>query len=244
MIDIHCHILDGVDDGSYCLSESVEMAKIAHEGGTTQIIATPHANASEAERNEWGERLENKLSVLNGELRSAHVPVKVLPGQEVFCTGDVVSLLRSGDVITLNRSRYLLVEFDFYSHSESIIDQCEMLIAEGVVPVIAHPERYTAIKENDQTAYRLKKRGCLLQANSGSLFGAFGRSSQNAVHGLLSESLVDFIASDAHSPYVRTPFLADAHEMVCDMYSPDYADLLFRVNPEKLIEDREIKAFY
>ena len=85
---------------------------------------------------------------------------------------------------------------------------------------------------NDQTAYRLKKRGCLLQANSGSLFGAFGRTSQNTVHGLLSESLIDFIASDAHSPYVRTPFLADAHEMVSDMYSLDYADILFRENPE------------
>ena len=244
MIDIHCHILDGVDDGSYCLSESVEMARIAAEGGTTQIIATPHANAPETDRNDWGDRLQRKLSVLNETLQKERIAVSVLPGQEVYCAGDVVSLLKRGAVIPLNGSRYLLVEFDFYARTDAILYQCEALIAEGIVPVVAHPERYAALKEDAQTAFRLRRRGCLLQLNSGSLFGAFGRTAQNAAHGLLAESLADFIASDAHSPYVRTPYMADAHELVSDMYSIDYAETLFRENPEKLLDNREIKAFY
>ncbi len=172
------------------------------------------------------------------------IPLTVLPGQEVFCSGDVVSLLKNGELITLNKSRYFLIEFDFYSRSELIADQCDALLAYGVVPVVAHPERYEALKENGQTAYRLKKKGCLLQLNCGSLFGAFGRSAANAAHGLLSESLADFIASDAHSPYMRTPYMADAHEMVSEMYSLDYAELLFRVNPGLLVRDREIKPAY
>ncbi len=244
MIDIHCHILYGVDDGSYCLSESVEMARIAYEGGTRQIIATPHANAPGNDPNAWGDRLAQRLAALNEQLRAENVPMELLPGQEVFCAGDVVSMLKNGALMPLNGTRYLLIEFDFYAHTDTIIEYCEALLAAGVVPVVAHPERYAAVKEDDQTAYRLKKRGCLLQLNSGSLFGAFGRSSQSAAHSLLADSLADFIASDAHSPYVRTPFLGDAHEMVSDMYSLEYADLLFRENPENLINDKEIQAFY
>ena len=244
MIDIHCHILDGVDDGAYCLAESVEMARVACESGTKQIIATPHANAPGVEQNTWGSFFVDKLAVLNERLKAEYIPVTVYPGQEVFCAGDMVSLLKSGEIITLNSSRYILVEFDFYSRSESILDQCDVLLSNGVIPVIAHPERYEALKESDQTAYRLKRKNCLLQINCGSLFGAFGRSAQNAAHGMLSDSLVDFIASDAHSPYVRTPYMADAHEMVSEMYSLEYADVLFRLNPEDLLQDKEIRPFY
>ena len=244
MIDIHCHILDGVDDGSYCLPESVEMARIAYESGTRQIVATPHANTPGGEPNAWGEMLEGKLYTLNDAIAKARIPLTVLPGQEVFCAGDVAGLLNAGEIITLNGSRYLLIEFDFYARSDTLVDECEALLAEGVVPVVAHPERYEAIREDEETAFRLKRRGCLLQLNAGSLFGDFGRSAQSAAHDLLSESLADFIASDAHSPYVRTPFIADAHEMVSEMYSLDYAELLFRENPALLVQDGDIKAFY
>lgn len=244
MIDIHCHILDGVDDGSYCLAESVEMAKVALEGGTEKIVATPHMNIPGTETVPWGEKTSGKLAALNEKLASEKIPITVYPGQEVFCAGNVVSLLENGSAITLNRTKYLLVEFDFYARSETILDQCDALIASGVVPVIAHPERYEALKENDQTVYRLKKRHCLLQINCGSLFGAFGRSARNIAHGLLEGSLADFIASDAHSPYVRTPYMADAHEMVSEMYSIDYAELLFRDNPEHLLQNKEIVAYY
>ncbi len=244
MIDIHCHILDGVDDGSYCLAESVEMAKIAVESGTRLIVATPHANTPDGDKNVWGSMLVNKLATLNRQLKAENVPLTVCAGQEVFSAGDVVSLLRSGAVITLNSTRYLLIEFDFYERTDAIIDRCETLLAVGIVPVIAHPERYEALKEDEQTAFSLKRRGCLLQINSGSLFGAFGRTAQNVAHDFLSESLADFVASDAHSPYVRTPYLADAHEMVSEMYSLDYADMLFRVNPGLLIRDKEIRGLY
>ena len=244
MVDIHCHILDGVDDGSYCLPESIEMARVAFDSGTRMIVATPHANIPGTDGNAWDETFEQKVDILNERLEEEQIPLTVCPGQEVFASGNLPALLERGDIITLNHSRYLLVEFDFYSRSDTIIDHCDALLAAGVVPVIAHPERYEALKENEKTAYRLKRRGCLLQLNSGSLFGAFGHSSQRTAHNLLSESLADFIASDAHSPYVRTPFIADAHEMVSDMYSLDYAELLFRDNPRQLVDDGDIKAYY
>ena len=244
MTDIHCHILDGVDDGAYCLSDSVEMARIASESGTRFIVATPHANAPGMPENAWDDAFTQKLAALNAALTKEHIPVTVLSGQEIFCAGGVLPRLRSGALITLNASRYVLIEFDFPARSEAIMDQCEELIAAGYVPVIAHPERYEALKEDEQIAYILKKMGCLLQLNKGSLFGAFGRGAQNTAHGFLSGGLADIVASDAHSPYMRTPFMADAHEMVSEFYSLDYAELLFRENPGLLIENKDIEVIY
>ena len=244
MIDIHCHILDDVDDGAYCLAESVEMAQVAFDGGTEMIVATPHANIPGSDGNAWDETFNEKLALLNERLEETGIPVTVCPGQEVFAAGDMPALLKSGAIITLNCSRYLLVEFDFYARTEELLDRCEELVAAGVVPVVAHPERYAALQENEETAYRLKRRGCLLQLNCGSVFGAFGRQAQRTAHRLLSESLADFVASDAHSPYARTPFMADAHELISDMYSLDYAELLFHENPLQVIGNGEIKSYY
>ena len=244
MIDIHCHILDDVDDGSYCLADSVEMGRVAAESGTQVIVATPHAYAPGLPENAWGETLQSKLDKLNAALRQARIDIRVLPGQEIFCEGDILPRLKDGRLIPLAGSGYILIEFDFDTDAELMFDRTEAILAEGYVPVIAHPERYEAVKEDAQNAYRLKRIGCLLQLNKGSLFGTFGRGAQNAAHELLGGSLADFIASDAHSPYMRTPFMADAHEMVSELYSPDYADLLFRENPGLLIENKEIGVFY
>ena len=244
MIDIHCHIIYGVDDGAFGLSESVEMARVAHESGTTDMIATPHANAPDLEPNTWGEDLESRLDKINNAIYNANIPVTVHPGQELFCSGDIVKRVKQGEFITLNKSRYILVEFDFYSSIEPILEYCEELVSIGLVPVIAHPERFAAVKEDEQAAYRLKKRGCLLQVNAGSLFGAFGRTSENIAHDLMDAAAADFVASDAHSPYMRSPFIADAHEMISEMYSPDYAEMLLHDNPAMVLADKKIESLY
>lgn len=244
MVDIHCHILNGVDDGSGCLSESVEMARIACESGTRVIVATPHTNIPGSEVYPWGDVLKKRLAALNEKLKAERIPLTLCPGQEVYYHGDVVALLKRGEITTLNGSRYLLIEFNFSASLNTILDACEVLSVIGIVPVVAHPERYDSLQENEDEVYRLKKKtGCLLQLNCGSLFGAFGQSAQRAAHGMLGEGLADFIASDAHGPYVRTPFMADAHEMVSELYSLDYAEMLFRENPDLLIRDKEIDAF-
>ena len=105
--------------------------------------------------------------------------------------GEILQRIRNGEFITLNNSRYVLVELDFYSSIEPILEYCEELVSAGLVPVIAHPERFEAVKEDEQAAYRLKKRGCLLQVNSGSLFGAFGRTSEGIAHDLMEAAAAD-----------------------------------------------------
>lgn len=243
MTDIHCHILDGLDDGADSLSESVLMARTAFESGTHIIVATPHANIPGSYDNFWDEELEAKLEKLNAELIKERIDVRVLRGQEVYCDGDVVEMLKNGDLVTINDTKYVLSEFGFYERRSKLVGMCDELCSEGYIPVIAHPERYECLQEDDETVYRIKEMGCLFQLNKGSLMGAFGKGAYDTAHYFMSEALADFIASDAHSPYMRTTFMADAHEMVCDMYSPDYADFLFRENPGLLVSGAEINSF-
>ena len=243
MTDIHCHILFGVDDGSDCLAESVEMARIAYDSGTRTIAATPHANIPGSVENEWGQLMEDRLAQLNAALKKEGIDLAVVPGQEVFAAGELVQRVKSGALITLNRSRYLLTEFDFYERSDFILETCDALLSEGIVPVIAHPERYDAVQSDEDLVISLRSLGCLFQLNKGSLFGAFGDAAQETAHKMLYDTYADFVASDAHSPYMRTPFLADGHEMVSEVYEPDYADLLFRENPALLLADKEILSF-
>ena len=240
MFDIHCHIIYGVDDGSMGLEESLRMARLAYSGGTDAIIATPHCNVPGSYRNFRSTELDGKLKEINSRLIEDGEKIRVFPGQEIFCAGSFTEDLKSGRLMTLNFSRYPLVEFDFSERGESVETKLGSLLAEGYVPIVAHPERYAFVQESTPAAYRLRSLGCLLQVNKGSLGGAFGDRARRSAHRLMEEELADFIASDAHSPYVRNPYLADVYEMVCEEYSYDYAKLLMEDNPLKVLRDEEI----
>ncbi len=240
MYDLHCHILFGVDDGADSAEESIRMARIACESGTKGIAATPHCNISEYDRNEWTSEFTRKIIMLNSTLEQLDIPVKIYPGQEIFCGEDVPKLLKSKKLITLNGSRYVLVEFDFGEFSENVYSRIERIMAEGYVPIVAHPERYGFVQEDPNAAYRLKNMGCLLQINKGSVKGGFGRGAFLAASGILQYQLADFIASDAHGPFVRTPFMADAHEYISERFSAEYADILFKINPVRVLKNKMI----
>lgn len=241
MNDIHCHILFGLDDGAVSIEESVEMAKLARSGGTRRIIATPHSNVTGSYRNIWCPEFADMLERLNDRLGTQGIDIEIFPGQEIFCGENFMNLLLDDKLITLNNSKYPLVEFDFYEHSASVYMKIKKIVSEGYVPVVAHPERYAFVSEDETSAIKLKNLGCLLQVNKGSLQGNFGRSAYKTAKFLLDNSFADFVASDAHSPYMRTPHLAEAFEIVAETYSFDYAHLLFSENSLAVIENRDIE---
>lgn len=241
MFDIHCHILYGLDDGSSGVEESLKMIDIARSGRTQGIIATPHCNVPGSYRNHWGEDLENRLKAIQKRLSENSDPFEVYPGQEIFCDGNFLEMLKNGELITLNHSRYPLVEFDFTERSSSVYEKLESVLAEGYTPVVAHPERYAFVQESPDAIFHMKRMGCLLQINKGSLKGAFGQGAFAASHFLVAHRLADVMASDGHSPYVRTPYMADAYEIICENYSYDYAELIAGINPQRIIEDKSIR---
>ncbi len=240
MIDIHCHILFGLDDGSDNLEESVRMARIAVDSGIRAVVATPHSNVPNSYQNFWSEDIANRLNQLNKRLEDDKIPLKVFPGNEIFSNGDIVDMIKNTRLLSLNNSVYPLIEFDTYERSASAYRQIEALVAEGYIPIIAHPERYAFVHEDVNAIIRLKRRGALIQINKGSIKGSFGKSAYHISRRLITKQLADFVASDAHSPYMRTPFLAEAHEEVSLMSSYDYAEQIFNQNPAKVILNKKI----
>ncbi len=238
MIDIHCHILPGVDDGSDSIDTSLEMAALAAENGTRIVVATPHCNIPNEYTNYFDEFLKQRFRELQHAVAEEQIPLQIAFGMETFGTDNLPDLLRQGRVITLNNSRYLLVEFYFGDDPDRVQMVLEGLLGEGVTPVVAHPERYEYVRRDPELAEDWKEMGCLLQVNKGSIVGSFGRSVQDAVHYLIQQGLADAAASDAHSPFQRTPFMEDAYEMVCDLYSLQEAQRLFWENPACILQNK------
>lgn len=240
MFDIHCHILPGVDDGSGNMSDSIEMAQLAAESGTKGIIATPHCDIPGVFENYWCDTFTDKVRTLQKELDERNIPVNIYPGQEVFISSRFEEHLKKGYFVTLNNSRYMLSELDFRIDEASAVSRLRYLVSQGYVPVIAHPERYGFVIENPSVIKRIRSEGCLVQLNAGSLMGFFGHYIQETADAIVRNNLADFIASDAHSQYSRTPALSDVNELICENISYDYADVLFRINPLKVLNNETI----
>lgn len=239
-IDIHSHILPGLDDGSFNREDSLEMARIAEADSVSHIICTPHA---EPDCRYSAKDLSSVLELTEKRLAENGCAVALHPGQEIFVRSSAVGILgalRRGELLTLAASRYVLVEFSVRETAEKIVRAAELLASGGYTPVIAHPERYTAVAEEHGLAHELHACGALLQLNKGSLTGFFGKTAEAAARRLLDSRQADFLASDAHSPFVRSPDLSEAHEWVSIHCSPEYADHLLCGNPLRVLNDEKI----
>ena len=235
MIDIHAHILPGVDDGAGDLYDAVDMVRMAEDCGVTDMIATPHCNVPGQFRNYYGEWFREKMEDLQGALERERIRVRIHPGMEVYATYDLPQLLREGRVLTLCGSRYLLVEFDFQEDPEFADRMLDRLASLRVCPVVAHAERYRFVQDFPELVYEWSLRGYGVQINKGSITGRFGRHAQRTVFRLLEHGLVSAVASDAHSPFRRTPYLLDAFEALAGVVSEEDRDRLFRGDPFRIL---------
>ncbi len=243
MYDIHCHIIPGVDDGADSLSETVEMLNIASSNRTKGIICTPHCNIPKAFANYWDEKLESYFNTVVAEAHKKNIPMELYRGQEIFLAGNFMEHLRNKELITLNNSQYVLVELYPFEKEFNVYKKLAALVAEGYKPIVAHPERYEFVVKNEDAIGNIKDIGCLIQINKGSLKGRFGKTVMMAAHNMLVNRSADFVASDAHSPYKRTPNLTDVHEMISTDYSADYADFLLKENPYNIINNKPVYKY-
>lgn len=240
MIDIHAHILPGVDDGAEDMYDTLEMLRMAADSGVTAIVATPHCNLPGLYENYFGrEYVEIYQSVTEAAEREG-IPVRVLPGCEAFATEDLPDLIVDKKIMPLNQSRYVLMEFSFDEdpdYADAILRQVREV---GAYPVIAHAERYEFIQDDPQIAWRWRRKGYVIQANKGSFAGRFGEEPQRAAYRLLRHRLLSVIASDAHSPFWRTPHMLGVYEDLRGECPARYLDVLFRENPGRICENRPI----
>lgn len=241
MIDIHTHIIPGVDDGSDNMEDSLAMVRMAAECGVTSIIATPHCNMEGYYDNYHSRELVRAYKNLEERVKGSQIPVAILLGMEIFYTPDLPQKIEEKTVIGLNDSRYYLIEFPFDVSARRLQDSLYTILEMGkVVPVIAHPERYYCVQHDPQVIYKLVMEGCVTQVNKGSIAGKFGREPFCAAMELLEYNLAGCVASDAHTPYMRTTHMEGVYSFLAEEYSPECARLLLCRNPEKIMNDRKL----
>ncbi|KKK38889.1 tyrosine protein phosphatase [Mesobacillus campisalis] len=237
MIDIHCHILPGIDDGAQTIEDSLEMARRAVQEGITAIIATPHHNKAGYVNPK--EEIVRKCKELNDILQSENLPLEILPGQEPAIGGELIEDFENKRLQTLNGTQYLFVEMP----SSQVPRYTERLLFDlqlkGIVPIIVHPERNRELLENPELLYQLVKKGALTQLTAGSLTGRFGKKIRTFSFDILNSNLVHLIASDAHNITTRAFHLQAAYEEIKKTYGTDM-QYLFMENAELLVEGQNI----
>lgn len=243
MIDIHVHILPGMDDGAEDLQDTIEMARLAVDSGVRGMVATPHCNLPGVYDNYYGDEYIEVFQRVQRVLKAQKIPLQLYPGMEVFVTSEVPKLLTEGKLLTINAGHYMLVEFAFEEEPEYVEMMLKKIYNMGICPVIAHPERYVCVQQNPQIAYHWKKMGYQIQINKGSFIGRFGREARYTAYRLLSHNLVTTIASDGHSPYQRTPYMLDAYKELTKEYSKEHLNVLFKENPVRICQDESVLQF-
>ena len=242
MTDLHSHIIYGVDDGSENMDMSIEMLKIAERAGTKNIVFTPHCNI----RNDEDVNFRNGIIVkrykqIKNQAKKLGIDINICLGSEVYASNNITELIKNSNAITLNHSRYLLVEFNFDEDPLFVSNTLGKIHHMGLVPLLAHPERYKFVQNFPYMVHDWVRSGCLIQINRGSLIGKFGEIPEKLVHFLLKENLVHIVASDGHKPYRRIPVLNDAFDIVTEYYGKEKAERLFWENPEIILNNKEIR---
>ncbi len=245
MIDLHSHLLPGVDDGAQTLEQALEMARLAAADGCSALVATPHQR-----RDEWGNddarRLADRLAEVECRLprnERGGLP-RLLLGGEVRVDSELLADLakpgRSG-VLALAGSRYLLLEFEPSGLGPDPVEIVRELLAEGWAPIVAHPEVVPCFWESDDDPLaRLVEAGALFQVTAMSVTGEFGKGAKERAWELLRAGCVQFVASDSHRPDWRPPGLAQARKALARELGEALAAELTETNPRAVIENQAL----
>jgi protein-tyrosine phosphatase len=267
MIDLHSHILDGLDDGPETMDESIQMCWISYRDGVKTMVATPHTLNGEyqndrltilAKVKELNEAIK-KFGVHLSELaakQSTHLPFKrspssfdlkidpmtdfrILPGADVHFSDKILHQLDQGEVMTVGDGRkFFILEFPFHTIPFRAEDVLFQLIAKGIIPIISHPERNPEIGRKPARYYEMIRMGCLGQVTAMSLTGGFGPEIRGFAEKLLKKRLIHFIASDAHNVNGRPPGLTRAVREAERIVGKEEAQKMVSEYPKAILEGR------
>ena len=238
MIDIHSHIAFDLDDGAQTIAESLAIAKQAVAEGIQTIIATPHQKHPSFEHNII--QLRSRIEMLQQAINEQQLPLEVMIGQEIRVYGEIVEDIKTDEnMLTLNDSKYVLVEFPSSTIPKYTDKLFFDLLTNEYIPIIAHPERNAEIAENPEKLYRLIKNGALSQVTAASVAGAFGKKTKALSLQLIEHQLSHFIGSDVHNMTNRPLHWKTAHEVIKSKMGYEYVSLL-QQNARRVIANQHV----
>lgn len=206
MIDFHTHILPNIDNGARNINETFQLIEEAKQAGFEKIVLTPHYmegyyETDVAERETWLNAISNNLHIKKYE-------GKIFLGNEIYLTENIINLLENAKASTINNTSYVLFELPLNAEPPKLYDLIYEMEQYKIVPILAHPERYTFIQKEPELLYELAERGVLFQSNYGSVIGEYGSNVERFVKRMLENNLVHFLGTNAHRPgtiYTRIP---------------------------------------
>lgn len=237
MIDIHSHILPGIDDGAQTEADSLAMAKAAVEEGIHTIVATPH------HRNGSFDNVRDNIltytDILNALFQEHGIPLTLLAGQETRINGEMIEDIENNELLSINDTSYLFVELPSGSVPRYTKQMLFDIQVAGYSPVIVHPERNQELMDHPSKLYELVKAGALTQITAGSVIGKFGKNIQKFTHQIIDANLTHFIASDAHNTTTRGFWMEEAYQAVKDQYGHDLYYMLME-NSQLLVDGMNV----
>jgi protein-tyrosine phosphatase len=235
MVDVHCHILPGLDDGPKTIEESMAMAESAIADGITHVVATPHSNSRFHFDFVRVRQLRDELQAAVGDR------LNLATGCDFHLDPENLdSLRKDASHYCINQRDYLLVEFNEISIPPSMDQTLHEIQLTGVRPIITHPERNSILRAHPERLKKWVRQGCFVQATGGSLIGNFGPRAQKDALQWIGEGLVHFVASDAHNTRARVLQLQPAYAAVLAQFGEKKAQALFLENPLAAFEGREL----
>lgn len=235
MIDLHCHLLPGIDDGPSTIQESLELCRIAENDGITHVVVTPHIHPGR-----WDNSLQviqSKVRQLTSILHQKEVQLRIGFAGEVRLTDDIIRQVNLAEIPyygVVDGYQIMLLEFP-HAHiipgSEKII---EWLLSQGIRPLIAHPERNKRVMNDPASILPFVEAGCWLQVTAGSLLGNFGEKAQIVAEQFLQDDVITVLASDGHNTKARPPKMSEAFQLVCRDFGRDLAEKLMIHSPKEI----------
>lgn len=233
MIDIHSHILPSIDDGSKDIEETKKVIQEAINAGFEGIVLTSHyiEGYYEADVKER-EKLIRKIQKIQN--------IQLYIGNEVYFTENMIQLLEDKKISTINNTRYILFEIPFNIKPMNIYDIIYEMMQHKLIPILAHPERYTFIWKQPDMIFDLIEKGVLMQANYGSIIGQYGKQAQLIVEKFLLNDMIHFLGTDAHKPESIYTQMTEVLQKLEQLIGKEKLQKLSKTNPDKMIHNEKI----
>jgi protein-tyrosine phosphatase len=241
MIDIHCHILPGLDDGARDMEEAVAMCRLAQADGIRTMVATPHCRNGIYRNNE--QTILPALAGLEENLKKAGVDLELQAGADIHIHPETVLFLRNNKRLLLG-GRYFLLELPAQSIPPYTLDFIFKALLAGFIPIITHPERNTVIQNHWKNLEEWVAAGALVQVTAMSLTGSFGRPVKESVYQMVRRGLVHLIATDAHSLKRRPPILSEAVEILAGILGSEKAQAMVKDTPQKVLKGEPVETVF
>ncbi len=234
MIDIHNHLLYGIDDGSKSIEESIDVLKDLEQAGYTDIILTPHYITDSRYDSSRTNNLE-RLNILKEEVKRNNININLYLGNEIFIDDNIYGLLKDNIISSLNDTDYLLIELPLSGEFSGYLEIFKYLISKGYNVILAHPERYISFQDDFNKIYELENIGVYFQSNIDSLVGKYGPKAEEMIIRLLKENKLSFLATDIHSKKHDYNLWKVAKSRALRYVTENVYNVLVNENPSQLV---------